>query len=236
MMAKTKITKRKGSSGSGSGSGPGDQRCTFCPKTFSSKDERNKHLVECAESRLFCEFCHFNTNKLAYLRKHIKKIHCTAESDSQDTNEESEQDNNTDPESENEGQRVHDENNNREELHTDKKTETAPNVISITDSQDDKANENNNENANKNSQSLFDNISSDDDLGLTEESFTEDKDKSCVKSISVSEPPTQPEEKTQTLLEGRVVSIKTRPTPVVSGKRGKCIPLKRRLARRDPLV
>ena len=53
--------------------------CPFCPKTFRLKEDRDRHIIECTDTRLFCEFCNFNTNKRAYLNKHIKKAHCSVE-------------------------------------------------------------------------------------------------------------------------------------------------------------
>lgn len=232
-MAKTKTTKRKSLPGSGSSSGLGDQKCTFCPKTFATKDERNKHLVECAESRLFCEFCHFNTNKLAYLRKHIRKIHCSAEYDSA---EESGQDIQSDAESVIDEQKKPDENNNEEVVTSGEKTEKATEVITIADEKADKSTD---RTGNINSLSLFDDISSDDDLGEIEDSVKviEEADKTEVGNRIIPEIQTQAEEKSPSLLEGRVFSKKTRPTPVVTGKRGKYIPLKyqKRITKKRPI-
>lgn len=59
--------------------------CPSCPSTFKTKEQRNKHIIECTDSRLFCALCPYNTTKRVYLNKHIKNIHCSDESGKEGT-------------------------------------------------------------------------------------------------------------------------------------------------------
>ena len=66
--------------------------CPFCPKTFKVKEQRDRHIIECTDTRLFCEFCNYNTSKRSYLNKHLKKMHCTAEQAKSSENSDNETD------------------------------------------------------------------------------------------------------------------------------------------------
>ncbi|CAC5396945.1 unnamed protein product [Mytilus coruscus] len=62
-------------------------QCPFCPLEFGNKEGRNRHLIECTDSRLFCELCSYNTNKRTNLTRHFKKFHCSTDDtdESEDT-------------------------------------------------------------------------------------------------------------------------------------------------------
>ncbi|CAG2211128.1 unnamed protein product [Mytilus edulis] len=62
-------------------------QCPFCPVKFGNKEDRNRHLIECTDSRLLCELYSYNTNKRADLTRHFKKVHCSTDNknESEDT-------------------------------------------------------------------------------------------------------------------------------------------------------
>ncbi|CAC5400918.1 unnamed protein product [Mytilus coruscus] len=62
-------------------------QCPFCTLEFGNKEDRNRHLIECTDSRLFCELCSYNTNKRTNLTRHFKKVHCSTDDkdESEDT-------------------------------------------------------------------------------------------------------------------------------------------------------
>ncbi|CAG2207282.1 unnamed protein product [Mytilus edulis] len=64
----------------------------FCPVEFGNKEDRNRHLFECTDYRLFCELCSYNTNKRDNLTRHFKKVHCSTDNKDESENTESESD------------------------------------------------------------------------------------------------------------------------------------------------
>ena len=76
-MPKTKVTQRKRTMPPVNEAETARFLCPFCPLSFKTKEHRNKHLVECTDTLLFCDLCAYNTRKRAYLNKHIKNVHCS---------------------------------------------------------------------------------------------------------------------------------------------------------------
>ncbi|CAG2230159.1 unnamed protein product [Mytilus edulis] len=65
-------------------------QCPFCPVKFGNKEDRNRHLIECTDSRLLCELYSYNTNKRADLTRHFKKVHCSTDNKNESEDTESE--------------------------------------------------------------------------------------------------------------------------------------------------
>ena len=76
-MPKTKVTQRKRTMTPVNEAETVRFLCPFCPLSFKTKEHRNKHLVECTDTLLFCDLCAYNTTKRAYLNKHINNFHCS---------------------------------------------------------------------------------------------------------------------------------------------------------------
>lgn len=62
-MPKTKITLNKG------------RKCPFCPHRFNRDDELAKHIGNCRQNLLFCNYCDFSSTTTKNLRRHLKRQH-----------------------------------------------------------------------------------------------------------------------------------------------------------------
>uniref|UniRef100_K1QBH6 C2H2-type domain-containing protein n=1 Tax=Magallana gigas TaxID=29159 RepID=K1QBH6_MAGGI len=69
-MPKTKITLNKG------------RKCPFCPYRFNGDDEFAKHIGNCSQNLLFCNYCDFSSTTPKNLRRHLKRQHDIGEENS----------------------------------------------------------------------------------------------------------------------------------------------------------
>lgn len=69
-MPKTKITLNKG------------RKCPFCPYRFNRDDELAKHIGDCSQNLLFCNYCDFSSTTSKNLRRHLKRQHDIGEENS----------------------------------------------------------------------------------------------------------------------------------------------------------
>lgn len=69
-MPKTKITLNKG------------RKCPFCPYRFNRDDELAKHIGNCSQNLLFCNYCDFSSTTPKNLRRHLKRQHDIGEENS----------------------------------------------------------------------------------------------------------------------------------------------------------
>lgn len=64
-MAKTKTTPKKNC----------EFRCGFCIKKFSTRQERDDHLVTCETDRYYCDHCSYHAARIGNLQRHLKAKH-----------------------------------------------------------------------------------------------------------------------------------------------------------------
>ena len=137
-MVKTKITPFR----------PTQWKCGFCPTSFLTKEARDKHLTECANSRYYCNYCFYNTDKITNLHRHTKSQHygngCQKENTK--TNESEDEKSDNDWESQDPGDVIGDisESESESNLEDNKKPETvskdeAENKNNISDQESDKS-------------------------------------------------------------------------------------------------
>ncbi|XP_076075732.1 uncharacterized protein LOC143046456 [Mytilus galloprovincialis] len=184
-------------------------QCPFCPIEFGNREDRNRHLIECTDSRLFCELCSYNTNKRANLTRHFKKIHCST-----DTKDDSED---TDSEIVSEDKSKDENNNNKPVCESEPSTQTMDtHETKITTEPEEGENFEDTEKLD-NSKSLFtdyDDISSDeddDDLELVDK----------PSELIVSQPKKPVDEIDDSVNMGRIFRKKTDPMPIIAPKKRK---------------
>ncbi|XP_063400054.1 uncharacterized protein LOC134684680 [Mytilus trossulus] len=209
-MPKTKVTPRRGNIPISIEVDASERMsCPFCPSIFKTKEQRNKHIIECTDLRLFCALCPYNTTKRVYLNKHIKNIHCSAESGKEGT--EIEDNDKTDSNHNNLTQSSEDIDHNK----TDQKDpEKVDNDIDSSSSEEDNGKE-----EVDNSKSILDDISSDDD------SVAKVGDPETPEMAYMADKPT-----TSAVEIGRIIRKVTRPTPVYT-PRGKLQDLRQKLTK-----
>lgn len=221
-MAKTKTIPRKHKMPGLEGSTTEKLLCPFCSQTFATMDQRNRHIIECTDSRLFCEFCPFNTKKRAYLQKHIKNMHCSVSID-----EELKSPKETSAQS-------CDDNNNHKEISTKRGTESNHSESEEDSDHNDSDNSvgDDDDKAMDQSKCLFPDISSDEIIEQSDQDIrvVEAKDKDVVKpNVTVAGSNIVENDKSKEPLEaGRTVRNATTPTPVHTPKK-KLTNLRRRL-------
>ncbi|XP_063410952.1 uncharacterized protein LOC134705037 [Mytilus trossulus] len=183
-------------------------QCPFCPIEFGNKEDRNRHLIECTDSRLFCELCSYNTNKRANLTRHFKKIHCST--DNKDDSEDTESEIVSEDKSK-------DENNNKPVSESESSTQTMDtHKTKITTEPEEGENFVDTVKLD-NSKSLFtdyDDISSDeddDDLELVDK----------PSEVIVSQPKKPVDEIDESVNMGRIFRKKTDPMPIIAPKKRK---------------
>ena len=208
-MPKTKTTPRKSA----------EERdmerwlCPVCPAKFTTKDIRDKHIIECTDSRLFCDLCSYNTNKRAYLNKHIKNVHCSvAVEEGELSVEESSGENK-------------DKNNNEATGGADKEKSGTHDDIKIMDKKsesDDSGDSDGPQHSTRtvdNSRSLFEDISSDDEDSEVQEVEPADVNQSSGQDKEAGETKESATSGISMLEEGRTIRKITRPAPVPTPKR-----------------
>lgn len=191
--------------------------CPFCPQEFKHRDDRNRHLVECTDSRLFCELCSYNTDKRTNLNRHFKKAHCSTDDKvGLDTDDEVE-----------EQKGSNDDNNNKNMVSDSSSVDSAdkPKDVSQEEAKDKmqetkepEEGELSGEASNKpdNSASLiihYDEISSEEDMDLR---APETENKIAASPIEKSD---------KSLGLGRMMRKRTEPMPIVTPKRKTSTPL-----------
>ncbi|CAC5402445.1 unnamed protein product [Mytilus coruscus] len=210
-MPKTKVTPRRGNIPISMEVDASERMlCPFCPSTFRTKEQRNKHIIECTDSRLFCDLCSYNTTKRVYLNKHIKNIHCSAESGKEGTEIE-----NNDTADNN--------NNNVTQSSEEKRIDQKDPEKVDNNSESSSSEEDNGKEEVDNSKSLFEDISSDEDI--VEISANKVRDPETPETANMADKPT-----TSTVEIGRIIRKVTRPTSVHT-PRGKVQDLRQKLAK-----
>jgi hypothetical protein len=234
-MPKTKVTQRKRTMPPVNEAETVRFLCPFCPLSFKTKEHRNKHLVECTDTLLFCDLCAYNTTKRAYLNKHIKNVHCSVNGGKETSLDES-------------GDELlekHTDENNNETPSSSSKGSTQKGEKIIDDKGEDVSESDGNDTSTVNertdpSKSLFEDISSDDDIlyvkGNEPLSGNETPEKDSTGEIKdIKNSHGKQLEHNSSLEEGRTVRKATGPIPIFATKRKpKLQDLRQKLAKRLP--
>ncbi|CAC5388522.1 unnamed protein product [Mytilus coruscus] len=218
-MPKTKVTPRRGNIPISMEVDASERMlCPFCPSTFRTKEQRNKHIIECTDSRLCCDLCSYNTTKRVYLNKHFKNIHCSAGKEGTEIENNDKTDNNNNNVTQSSEEKRIDKDHNKIDQKDPEKVDNNNNNSESSSSEEDNGKE-----EVDNSKSLFEDISSDEDI--VEISVDKVRDPETPETANMADKLT-----TSTVEIGRIIRKVTRPTPVHT-QRGKVQDLRQKLAR-----